>query len=118
MIFLKENMTLLIVLTVILFVYGYILNYYIKENINDDIDNLKKKVKKLQDIYKKEAYIKKMQHMQYVQKMQQMHEQRNRINETEKNNDAIKAKLIDNEDDYDMNDIDSYIDPSKYNEQA
>ena len=109
MIFLKENMTLLIVLTVILFVYGYILNYYIKENINDDIDNLKNKVKKLQDIYKKEAYIKKIQ---------QMHEQRNRINETEKNNDAIKAKLIDNEDDYDMNDIDSYIDPSKYNEQA
>jgi len=118
MIFLKENMTLLIVLTVILFVYGYILNYYIKENINDDIDNLKNKVKKLQDIYKKEAYIKKMQHMQYVQKMQQMHEQRNRINETEKNNDAIKAELIDNEDDYDMNDIDSYIDPSKSNEQA
>ena len=114
--FIKENMNLLIVLAVVLLVYGYVLNYYIKGDINDEIYVLKKRVKKLQDVHKKEEYMKKMQHAQYVQRMQQMQEERNRINETEKKNDAMKAELIDNDDEYDMDDIDSYIDPSKSTE--
>ena len=68
---------------------------------------------------KKEEYIKKMQHAEYVhrmqqtQQMQQMQEERNRNANNEKNDNVIKAELIDEDEEYDMADIDSYIDPSK-----